>query len=133
MGDNRVVEATLPATGSMSIRWQREIPEATKQDARIYSEVYTLVGLGEGVMRATTTVQDTIMFAGVDSLHFTVPKEMTVLDVKGPGIRDWKAGPDGKLEVLLNYAAEGSYSLTLDMEHKVLDYFLAFQMKIPYI
>jgi hypothetical protein len=116
VGKNRVVEATLPATGALSIQWQREIPKATKQDARVYSEVYTLVGLGEGVMRTTTTVHDTIMFAGVDALKLQVPKGMTVLDVKGPGIRDWKAGPDGKLDVMLNYAAEGSYSLTVDME-----------------
>jgi hypothetical protein len=116
VGKSRVVEASLPATGALSIQWQREIPEATKQDARIYSEVYTLVGLGEGVMRATATVQDTIMFAGVDKLDLGLPKGMTVLDVKGPGIRDWKATPDGKLEVLLNYAAEGSYGLTVELE-----------------
>lgn len=121
VGGDRVVEATLPATGALSIQWQREIPEATKQDARLYSEVYTLVGLGEGVMRATTTVHDTIMFAGVDTLQLQIPKDMTVLDVKGPGIRDWKLAGEGKLDVLLNYAAEGSYSLTIDMEKVIGD------------
>lgn len=57
LGDKRVVEATLPSTGSLAIRWQREIPKAAEQAARVFAEVHTLVGLGDGLMRATTTVQ----------------------------------------------------------------------------
>lgn len=119
VGSDRVVTATLPATGALSVSWQVEIAEATKaQDARIYAEVYTLVGIGDGLMRTTTTIQDTILFAGVDKLRFALPKDMTLLDVTGSGIRDWKL-TDGTLEVLLNYAAEGSYSLQLQMEKVV--------------
>ncbi|MBC8072188.1 MAG: hypothetical protein IAG13_27960 [Deltaproteobacteria bacterium] len=121
VGGNRVVEATLPATGSLTVQWQREIPEAEKKSARIYSEVQTLVSLGEGVMRANATVQHTILFAGVDKLSYQVPKGMTVLDVRGPGIRDWKLGEDGKLDVALNFAAEGSYSLAIDLERAMND------------
>jgi hypothetical protein len=116
VGKNRVVDATLPATGSLTIQWQREIPETEKRAARIYSEVYTLMSVGEGVLRATTSVQNTILFAGVGEFTYDVPKGMTVLDVQGPGIRDWKAGADGKLRVLLNFDAEGSYALTVHME-----------------
>ncbi len=116
VGAKRVVEATLPATGNLSIRWQREIPETEKKEARVYSEVYTLMSVGEGVLRATTSVQNTILFAGVDSLNYAVPKGMTVLDVEGPGIRDWKVSADGKLRVLLNFEAEGSYGLVVRME-----------------
>jgi len=118
VGSDRVVEATLPATGSLSVSWQVEIPEAAKQDARVYAEVYTLVGIGDGLLRTTTTVQDTILFAGVNTLRFSLPKDMTLLDVTGSGIRDWNA-KDGTLEVVLNYAAEGSYSLQLQMEKVV--------------
>lgn len=118
VGADRVVEATLPATGSLSVSWQVEIPEAAKQDARVYAEVYTLVGIGDGLMRTTTTVQDTILFAGVNTLRFSLPKDMTLLDVTGSGIRDWNL-KDGTLEVVLNYAAEGAYSLQLQMEKVV--------------
>lgn len=118
VGADRVVEATLPATGSLSVSWQVEIPEAAKQDARVYAEVYTLVGIGDGLLRTTTTVQDTILFAGVNTLRFSLPKDMTLLDVTGSGIRDWNA-KDGTLEVVLNYAAEGSYSLQLQLEKVV--------------
>lgn len=118
VGADRVVQATLPATGSLSVSWQVEIPEAAKQDARVYAEVYTLVGIGDGLMRTTTTVQDTILFAGVNTLRFSLPKDMTLLDVTGSGIRDWNL-KDGTLEVVLNYAAEGAYSLQLQMEKVV--------------
>ncbi len=121
VGGNRVVEATLPATGSLTVQWQREIPEAAKKTARIYAEVQTLASIGEGVLRSTTTIQHSILFAGVDNLHYELPKGMTVLDVRGAGIRDWKLAEDGKLDVLLNFAAEGAYVLTVELERTVAD------------
>jgi len=118
VGDKRVVEATLPATGSLSIEWQRELPEAAKQQSRVYSEVYTLVSLGEGLMKATSAINYTILFAGQDNLRLKVPKGMTILSVTGNGIRDWKL--DGEvLAIFLNYAAEGTYSLGVEMEKVV--------------
>ncbi len=116
VGDARVVEATIPATGSLSIQWQRKIEDsAKKKEARIYAETYTLASLGDGVVRATSSVQNVILFAGVESLAYEIPQGMTVLDVQGPGIREWKL--DGQqLSVALNFAAEGSYALQIQME-----------------
>lgn len=116
VGDRRTVTATLPATGSLAVRWQREIPEAEKQAARLYAEVHTLVGVGDGLLTAHVTVQDTILFAGVDALKLQIPKDMTVLDVEGAGLRDWQVGADGVLTAQLNFAAEGSYVLGIDLE-----------------
>ncbi len=120
-GGNRVVTATLPSTGSLTVQWQREIPEAEKKSARMYAEVQTLVSLGEGVLRANVTVQHTILFAGLDKLAYVVPKGLTVLDVRGAGIRDWKLGEDGTLELALNFAAEGSYVVSMDLERAMTD------------
>ena len=118
-GETRVVEASLPATGSLSIQWQREIPEAARQQSRVYSEVYTLVGLGDGLMRATTTIHNTILFRGVDQFRVKLPEGMTLLEVTGAGLRDWKQEQDGTLNVVLNYAAEGTYTLKLEMERVI--------------
>jgi hypothetical protein len=118
----RRVEATLPSTGTLLVSWQREIPEAAavaQQKAQVYAEVYTLVGISDGLMRATTTVEHTILFAGKDKFEFAVPEGMTLVDVAGTGLRDWKHKEDGTLEVLLNYAAEGNYSLTMTSERVV--------------
>lgn len=119
VGDRRIVEAVLPSTGALEVKWQRELPKAAQQASRVLSEVYTLVSLGEGLMRATTTVQYTILFSGVDRLTLRVPKDMTVLDVVGAGVREWKVDGDGNLAVALNYAAKGAYALRLDMEKVV--------------
>lgn len=119
VGDKRVVEATLPSTGSLAIQWQREIPKAAQQAARVFAEVHTLVGLGDGLMRATTTVQYTILFAGVDRLQLKVPKGMQMLDVVGNGVRDWKLDESGTLNVTLNYAAKGVYPLRFEMERVI--------------
>jgi hypothetical protein len=119
VGDKRVVEATLPSTGSLAIQWQREIPKAAQQAARVFAEVHTLVGLGDGLMRATTTVQYTILFAGVDRLQLKVPRGMQMLDVVGNGVRDWKLDESGTLNVTLNYAAKGVYPLRFEMERVI--------------
>lgn len=119
----RVVTATLPPQGALSVRWQREVPtvaeegeDPAKGKARIYSEIYTLASVGDGILRAQATVDNTILFAGVDTFELKVPDGMTLLDVKGAGLRDWTLGDDNTLKVELNYAAEKRYSLTLDME-----------------
>ncbi len=119
VGEKRVVEATLPSTGSLAVQWQREIPRAAQQAARVFAEVHTLVGLGDGLMRATTTVQYTILFAGVERLQLRVPKGMQMLDVSGNGVRDWKLDPEGTLTVTLNYAAKGVYPLRFEMERVI--------------
>jgi len=121
VGKRRVVEATLPSNGSLSVTWQKEIPEAEAQDARIYSTVNTLVGIGEGVLRAHTVVNETILFNEVNQLSYQIPADMTVLDVQGSGLRDWTVDEDGELTAILNFAAEGSYTLTLDLEKVVGD------------
>lgn len=118
----RVVSATLPPQGSLNVRWQREVPqtdesgETVADEARIYSEVYTLASVGDGLLRAQATVDNTILFAGVDTFQLKIPDGMTLLDVKGAGLRDWTLSEDNTLDVELNYAAENRYTLTLDME-----------------
>ncbi|MCA9567038.1 MAG: hypothetical protein KC656_04310 [Myxococcales bacterium] len=123
----RVVEATLPATGSLAVSWQRSLkpeaqegPDAAAIEPRVYSEVHTLVGIGDGLLTATAIVNQTILFAGVDTMKVRIPGGMKVLDVRGNGVRDWKLDDSGVLEALLNYEAKGTYALTIDME-RVLD------------
>ena len=95
VGGFREVEATLPSTGALMVSWQREVPEAAEQAAQVYAEVYTLVGISDGLMRATTTVEHTILFSGKDRLEFDVPTGMTLVDVRGNGLRDWKQSESG--------------------------------------
>jgi hypothetical protein len=119
VGNRRVVSATLPASGALSVRWQREIPQAEALAPRVYAETHTLVGVGDGVLTARVTVQETILFSGIDRVRLKIPDEMTVVAVDGAGIRDWSMGEGGVLEALLNFAAEGTYTLTVSLERVV--------------
>ncbi len=126
-GTSRVVTAVLPSQGSLSVSWQRTIDEASEEGgdddavARLYAEVHTLVGVGDGLLSARVTLQETILFAGVDQIQAQIPADMTVLDVRGTGLRDWNVDDDGVLTALLNYKAEGSYSLSMDLERVLGD------------
>ena len=116
VGATRVVDALIPSSHGISVTWQREIPDVVQSaDARLYSEVFTLVGIGDGLLTARTTIAWTIQQAGTDTLRVAVPDGVALVDVGGTGIRNW-AVTDGVLVVTLNYAAEGSYRLTLEME-----------------
>lgn len=120
-GGRRVVNATLVGGNALSVQWQREARSSDQgqQVARVYAQVYTLVGVGDGVLHATSTIDHTILFAGVNQLKAAIPEGMTVLDVRGAGLGDWRVGGDRVLTADLNYAAEGSYSLTVELERVV--------------
>jgi len=118
VGSRRLVEATLPGTGALSVTWSRELPEAETLDPRVYAEVYSLVSVGDGLLTARATIQHTILFAGVDELKVDLPDEMTLLNVGGAGIRDWSV-TGGELTVQLAYEAEGVYALDLELEKVV--------------
>lgn len=116
-GDSHRVEAAVPSKGNLAISWKRKIAEEkAEQLARIYAETHTLVGVGEGVMQVSSTVNYTVLHRGVTDLKVQVPKDVTVLDVRGTGIRDWQQSPDGTIAATLNFEALGAYRLTVDYE-----------------
>lgn len=120
----RRLEALLPATGTLGISWQREVPEEgsgpeATAESRRYAEVHTLLGVSEGVLSAHSDVLYTIVHKGVDALTVTLPADVAVLDVTGSGIREWTAtrqGDSQTVSVALNFEATGSYKLMLDYE-----------------
>jgi len=121
VGGTRVVDALIPSSHGVSVTWQREIPDVVQTaDARLYSEVFTLVGIGDGLLTANTTIAWTIQQAGTDTLKVNLPGDVALVDVTGTGIRNW-AVEDDTLTVTLNYAAEGSYRLALQMERPLGD------------
>ena len=116
VGATRVVDALIPSSHGVSVSWQREIPDVVQAaEARLYAEVFTLVGIGDGLLSAQSTIAWTIQQAGTETLTVAVPEDIALVDVSGTGIRNWSVA-DGVLTVTLNYAAEGAYRLALTME-----------------
>lgn len=122
-GGKQLIDASLPPRDRLAVRWQRAVrtgenPTAAEQP-RVYAEVDSLVDVADGLMRASTTVEHTILFAGVDTFRYDIPDGMTVLDVRGSGLREWTVGADGNLVVNLGYAAEGTVTLMFDLEQSI--------------
>ncbi len=120
-GDQRIMTALLPATGNLSVGWERAVDEVAEdvRQARVYAEHQALVGVGEGLLTGHSTVNYSILFAGTDSFTVDLPQSTTVLDVTGQGLRDWTVTDEGDRKVVhaaLNFEAEGSYALTIDYE-----------------
>lgn len=122
----QVLKALVPATGALSVSWQRKAAEETAEAAkpRVYAEHQALVGVGEGLLVCTSAVNYSILHAGIDTLDVTLPKDVTVLDVRGNGIQDWNATSDTnrvRIAVDLGFEAKGSYTLYVDYERALPD------------
>ncbi|MFZ5482262.1 MAG: hypothetical protein ACOZNI_36210 [Myxococcota bacterium] len=116
-GNSWRVDATLSSQGALAVSWQRSAKDTAKALAtRLYAETHVLVGVSEGVMQGLATVNYTVLHKGVDKLRVQLPKDVTVLDVTGPGLRDWTQGEDGTIEATLNYEALGAYRLNVEYE-----------------
>jgi len=119
----RVIHALLPATGNLSVSWQRKAAESAEvQTARVYAEHQALVGVAEGLMSVRSTVQYSILHAGVDKLSVSLPESATIVDVTGQGIRDWsvsKKDNRAQIDVALNFEAKGAYTLIVDYESRL--------------
>lgn len=115
-GDTWTLTAPLPATGTLAVSWSREMAEEQAKEARVYAETHVLVGVAEGFLQGRATVNYTVLHQGVQRLRVQLPKDVTLLEVEGPGIDDWKQGADGVVDLSLNFEALGSYRLLLDYE-----------------
>ncbi|MFT4976806.1 MAG: hypothetical protein ACI8S6_002711 [Myxococcota bacterium] len=125
-GDRQVLRALLPSTGNLAVSWQRAAEEAVVEalEPRVYAEQQGLVGVAEGLLQCSSSIYYSILQAGVEQLTLDLPKDVTVLDVQGQGIRDWAVVPEGDRKVVtvdLNFAAQGAYTLQLSYERVVVD------------
>lgn len=122
-GAERRLEAYVPSMSSLTVSWSRKIKEQSaeeaKREARVYAEARTLIGVSEGVLSAKADIDYTVLHAKVDKFHVDLPTDVTVLDVRGNGIRTWTQPKTGGIDVELNYGAEGLYRLGIDYERSL--------------
>ena len=115
-GVRRVVDATIPPGQGLWVSWQRALPQQEAGRARLQAEAWTLATLGDGLLSAQTTISWSIQQAAVEGFDLRVPEGIAVVDVLGTGLRRWQLAADRTLHVDLNFQAEGSYSMTLQLE-----------------
>lgn len=118
--------AIMPNTNTITVRWTKELPKETitpvKLEPKAYVDVATYAAVGDGFIRAQTNLNYSILQSEIPVLRIALPDDVSILEVQGKDLRDWKvAAKEGMqyLDVYLNFGVKGSYVLTLSYEKKI--------------
>jgi len=109
------VAAALPAQQAVQLSWERAIPEAEKVPPKVYAETQTLVAVGDGIIVCRERINFNILHTGVRVLKLKVPDGVSILEVKGERVRDWRV-TQSDLSVALSNEAIGDYVLNVTYE-----------------
>ena len=109
------VAAALPAAAPVQLSWERAIPEAEKVPPKLYAETQTLVAVGDGILIGRQRINFNILHTGVRVLKLKLPQGVSILEVKGDRVRDWRVTND-ELSVALSAEVLGAYALNVTYE-----------------
>jgi len=109
------VAAALPAAAPVQLSWERAIPEAEKVPPKLYAETQTLVAVGDGILIGRQRINFNILHTGVRMLKLKLPQGVSILEVKGDRVRDWRVTND-ELNVALSAEVVGTYALNVTYE-----------------
>lgn len=88
----------------------------------MYADVATYASIGEGIIRGNTHFTFSILQSEVANMRIAFPEDVSLLDVKGKDLRDWKISVEKGiqyLDVYLNFGVKGKYSLNLIYERSI--------------
>ncbi|MFH1201847.1 MAG: hypothetical protein V1674_03025 [Candidatus Omnitrophota bacterium] len=125
-GKKTVAWAVMPNTNSITVRWTKALPKETitpvKLEPKVYAETATYAAVGEGFIRCQTSLSYSILQTEISNLRIVLPEDISVLEVNGRNLRDWKASSkDGQqyLDVYFNFGVKGNYVINLSYERKI--------------
>jgi hypothetical protein len=107
--------AALPADAAVSVSWERAVPEAEMVPSKLYSETRTLISVADGLMLGHAQIAFSILHTPTRELTMNVSDGVSVLEVTGTHIRDWRV-QDGKLTVQLDREVIGSALVSVKYE-----------------
>ncbi|HUW35086.1 MAG TPA: hypothetical protein VM223_26035, partial [Planctomycetota bacterium] len=108
------ITAILGPGRPFAVRWK---PQISELDAKLVltCESNVIATAGVGALRVDTLFAFTISQGKLNDLAFAVPKSLSVTQVRGQHIRDWRLDPEGdagqKLTVILNKPYTDQYGL----------------------
>ncbi len=118
--------AVMPNTNAVTVRWTKALPKEqitpVKLEPKVYAETATYVSIGEGIMRSQTTVNYSVLQSEVSNFRIALPEDVSLIDVSGNDLRDWKTSKaEGVqyLDVYLNFGVKGNYALNLTYERNI--------------
>ncbi|MDP2924578.1 MAG: hypothetical protein Q8O30_12830 [Candidatus Omnitrophota bacterium] len=121
-----VAWAVMPNTNTINVRWTKALPKETitpvKLEPKVYVDTATYASIGEGIIRCQTRLNYSILQSEVSNFRIALPTDISVLEVKGNDLRDWKVSQDKDtqhLDVYLNFGIKGNYILDFSYERKI--------------
>ena len=126
--EKTVAWAVMPNTSSISVRWTKALPkekiETVELEPKIYVETATQSSVGGGIIRSQTYLNYSILQSEVSSFRVALPEDVSVLNVNGADMRDWKiSNQEGVqyLDVFLNFGRKGDYALSVIYEKNITE------------
>jgi len=116
VGEKTQVAAALPSGQQVDISWERALPKVKAPPTKLYAETRTLVAVAEGVLLCQEAVQFNILHTPVRELKLSVPTGVSVLEVSGTRVQDWRVDAKGELLVVLSGEVIGSQLLRISYE-----------------
>ncbi|OGX39209.1 MAG: hypothetical protein A3D87_07720 [Omnitrophica WOR_2 bacterium RIFCSPHIGHO2_02_FULL_50_17] len=124
--DKTVAWAIMPNTNLITTRWTKAIPKEeiapVALEPKVYADTSTYASIGEGILRCQTRLNFSILQSEVSNFRIALPEDISLLDVQGRDLRDWKiTKSDGQqdLDVYLNFGLKGNYVLELTYERNI--------------
>ncbi len=121
-----VAWAVMPNTENITVRWTKALPKETitqvKLEPKVYLDTATYASVGEGIIRCQANLNYSILQSEISTLRLALPEDVSVLDVKGRDLRDWKVSvKEGLqyLDVYFSFGVKGDYTLSLVYERKI--------------
>ncbi len=124
--DKTVAWAIMPNTNFITTRWTKALPKEeiapVKLEPKVYVNTSTYASIGEGILRCQTRLNFSILQSEVSNFRIALPKDISLLDVTGKDLRDWKVTQNEDqqyLDVYLNFGLKGNYVLSLSFERNI--------------
>ncbi len=109
------VSAALPDNVPIQLTWKKALPELPKGPPQFHSETKTLISVAEGVVLGETKIDFSILHNPTYMLELNVPQNVSILEVTGKDLRDWRL-KEGKMTVHLEKETTGLYALNVKYE-----------------
>lgn len=110
------VAAALPPGQPLNIAWERALPKAQAVPPKLYAETKTLIAVAEGILVCQELVDLNILHTAVRELKLIAPAGVSVLEVTGRNVQDWRVDKEGQILVTLRGEIIGPYNLRISYE-----------------
>ncbi|HES59316.1 MAG TPA: hypothetical protein ENO18_02705, partial [Caldithrix sp.] len=118
-GNSTLVSAILAPGTFVSVEWRKKAPEAEKIPAKLYAEVYHLISIEDDAFKINSEIVYNILHSEIDGVRFTIPENMSVLNVSGEGIGEWQEIAQNNqrvIQVPFTYGKKGSVRIYVSSE-----------------